>query len=342
MYYKDDSCWSANLKSKATEDIISIRSFMEVFVLNQYVLLRKILSDQGKEKKRPSKDTQPSKKSSASSESSKVKTPPKTSKYGKSVTAEEPHEKHVHEISMDAEENIVDEMSNADEQPYGDDAPKIDNGPKNNWFKQPPRPPTPDPEWNTCLILDKITKADLVGPVYKLLKGPYQSSIELEYNLEECYKALSDRLDWTNPEGDRCPYDSSKHLPLKSRPGHLTVPAEHFFNNDLEYLKSKNLENNVVKVGYNKDDERGISHWAPKRQLFYKSQSKKLSKHNVYSTLKILSVTVDKQFGYGYLEEIVNIRVILHSIHSDDGNPTIANIKQALRQVFPTVTASSP
>ncbi|GJR37471.1 hypothetical protein Tco_1213155 [Tanacetum coccineum] len=43
-YYKDDSCWSADLKSKTTEDIISIGSFMEVIVLNQYVLVRKILS----------------------------------------------------------------------------------------------------------------------------------------------------------------------------------------------------------------------------------------------------------------------------------------------------------
>ncbi|GJZ18007.1 hypothetical protein Tco_0554130, partial [Tanacetum coccineum] len=42
-YYKDDSCWSADLKSKATEDIISIGSFMEVLVLNHYVLVRKIL-----------------------------------------------------------------------------------------------------------------------------------------------------------------------------------------------------------------------------------------------------------------------------------------------------------
>ncbi|GJU68489.1 hypothetical protein Tco_1254748 [Tanacetum coccineum] len=60
--------------------------------------------------------------------------------------------------------------------------------------------------------------------------------------MEECYKALSDQLDWTNPEGDRCPYDLGKPLPLKGLPCHLTVPAEHFFNNNLEYLKSKNLE----------------------------------------------------------------------------------------------------
>ncbi|GKD93513.1 hypothetical protein Tco_1373350, partial [Tanacetum coccineum] len=42
-YYKDDSCWSVDLKSKTTKDIISIGSFMEVLVLILYVLVRKIL-----------------------------------------------------------------------------------------------------------------------------------------------------------------------------------------------------------------------------------------------------------------------------------------------------------
>ncbi|GJW26730.1 hypothetical protein Tco_0040541 [Tanacetum coccineum] len=37
-YYKDDSCWSADLKSNTTEDVISIGSFMEVLVLNHYVI----------------------------------------------------------------------------------------------------------------------------------------------------------------------------------------------------------------------------------------------------------------------------------------------------------------
>ncbi|GJU85474.1 hypothetical protein Tco_1293020 [Tanacetum coccineum] len=48
--------------------------------------------------------------------------------------------------------------------------------------------------------LDKITKSDLVGPVYKLLKGTCKSSIELEYNMDQCYNALTDQLDWTNPK----------------------------------------------------------------------------------------------------------------------------------------------
>ncbi|GJV58768.1 retrovirus-related pol polyprotein from transposon TNT 1-94 [Tanacetum coccineum] len=35
-HYKDDSCWSVDMKSKATEDIISIGSFLEALVLNHY------------------------------------------------------------------------------------------------------------------------------------------------------------------------------------------------------------------------------------------------------------------------------------------------------------------
>ncbi|GJS77916.1 reverse transcriptase domain-containing protein [Tanacetum coccineum] len=43
-YYKDDLCWSVDLNSKAIEDIISIGSFLEVLVLNHYVLVRKIFN----------------------------------------------------------------------------------------------------------------------------------------------------------------------------------------------------------------------------------------------------------------------------------------------------------
>ncbi|GJR02591.1 hypothetical protein Tco_0525575 [Tanacetum coccineum] len=148
------------------------------------------------------------------------------------------------------------------------------------WCKQPPRPETPDPEWNKDRSIDdepkqtwfndlvnaekdpltfdelmatsidftkfamnrlkkgKITAADLVGLVYKLLKGTYKSSIELEYNMDQCYNALTDQIDWTKPEGDRFPYELSKPLPLQGSPSHLTIPVDFFFNNDLEYLKT--------------------------------------------------------------------------------------------------------
>ncbi|GJT69526.1 hypothetical protein Tco_1028812, partial [Tanacetum coccineum] len=50
------------------------------------------------------------------------------------------------------------------------------------------------------LKIDNLTQEVLLGPVYNLLKGTCQSSIELEYNMEECYKALTDKLDWEKPK----------------------------------------------------------------------------------------------------------------------------------------------
>ncbi|GJW03051.1 retrovirus-related pol polyprotein from transposon TNT 1-94 [Tanacetum coccineum] len=163
------------------------------------------------------------------------------------------------EVIIDAS---IDDVVIDDDQPQDASKPKPDRVPKNDLFKQPPRPPTLDPEWNSHQVdtlsfrwsswplfdffkfamnrlkINKLTKAHLVGFVYNLLKGTCQSSIELEYNMEECYKALSNQLDWNNHEGDRCPFDLSKPQPLKGRPGHLTVASEYFFNNDLEYLTS--------------------------------------------------------------------------------------------------------
>ncbi|GJW56486.1 hypothetical protein Tco_0103217 [Tanacetum coccineum] len=149
---------------------------------------------------------------------------------------------------VDAEEDLV---NVANEQPQNDANPKRDNS---TWITQPPKPETPDLEWNKDpnvddgpkqtwfndlekaakdpsefndlmgstidfsnfvkhhLNKDKITKADLEVLVFKLLKGAYRSSIELEYHLKQ------------------------------RPPGHLTIPVDFFFNNDLEYLKTGNKE----------------------------------------------------------------------------------------------------
>ncbi|GKF68436.1 hypothetical protein Tco_0198115, partial [Tanacetum coccineum] len=88
---------------------------------------------------------------------------------------------------------------------------------------------------------DKITKSDLEGPTFKLLKGKYKNYIKLEYNFEECYRALTDHIDWTNPVGERVPYDLSKPLPLHGPLGRTTIPVD-FFNKDLEYLKNGSIE----------------------------------------------------------------------------------------------------
>ncbi|GJY01566.1 hypothetical protein Tco_0359718 [Tanacetum coccineum] len=77
-----------------------------------------------------------------------------------------------------------------------------------DWFTKPKKPQEPtDPDWN------------------------------LEYDFEECYKALSEKLDWDNPEGGDYPFDLTKPLPLVMNENRQIVPVDYFFNNDLKYLQ---------------------------------------------------------------------------------------------------------
>ncbi|GJY84506.1 hypothetical protein Tco_0497882 [Tanacetum coccineum] len=153
---------------------------------------------------------------------------------------------------------------------------------------------------------DKITKAYLKGPAFKLLKGTYKNNNELEYNMEQCYLAFSYQLDWENPKGNKCPYDMSKPLPLQGPPGHLTILVDFFFNNDLEYLKTGNKERkydaSLTKTKATRYDLKGIEDMIPR------SRNATTLHHEVFSRMKILSgirIKVDKQFRYGYLNEIV-------------------------------------
>nr|GEW74057.1 hypothetical protein [Tanacetum cinerariifolium] len=50
------------------------------------------------------------------------------------------------------------------------------------------------------LRVDTLTLKLLDGPTYDLMKGSCKSLIELEYHLEEVYKATTNQLDWVNPE----------------------------------------------------------------------------------------------------------------------------------------------
>ncbi|GJT60388.1 hypothetical protein Tco_1003921 [Tanacetum coccineum] len=107
-------------------------------------------------------------------------------------------------------------------------------------------------------------KPKSTGPVYNLLKGTCKSCVELEYNMEECYKALNDQQDWDNPEGDRCPFDLSKPLPLVESQGRKIVPSQYFFNNDLEYLRGgstdRNYTTSITKTKAAKYDLKGDLH----------------------------------------------------------------------------------
>ncbi|GJY15641.1 hypothetical protein Tco_0386063 [Tanacetum coccineum] len=142
-------------------------------------------------------------------------------------------------------------------------------------FKQPPIPPTPDPEWNKHQI-ENITQDILLGPAFNLLKGTCSSSIQLEYNFQECFNALTDKLDWNNPKGE------------------VTYTISITKTKDARY-EIKEIKDMVptlwstIKHAYNKDESMGIKHWGERRKLWYRSQS----------------VSVNELHGYGQLEEIV-------------------------------------
>ncbi|GKB76918.1 hypothetical protein Tco_0943813 [Tanacetum coccineum] len=105
------------------------------------------------------------------------------------------------------------------------------------------------------------------GLTFNLLKGTCKSRVELEYNFEECYKTVNDRLNWNNLEGKEYPFDLSKPLPLIMNQGRQIVPVYYFINNDLEYLRegssSKKYTTSTTKTKAAKYDIPGIEDMVP-------------------------------------------------------------------------------
>nr|GEX24779.1 hypothetical protein [Tanacetum cinerariifolium] len=86
--------------------------------------------------------------------------------------------------------------------------------------------------------VDTLTPELLAGPTYELMRGSCTSLTELEYHLEEVYKATTDQLDWVNPEGQQYPHNQLQPLPLiPDNRGRRVITFDHFINNDLKYLR---------------------------------------------------------------------------------------------------------
>nr|GEX36908.1 hypothetical protein [Tanacetum cinerariifolium] len=172
------------------------------------------------------------------------------------------------------------------------------------------------------LKVDTLTPELLAGPTYELMKRSCKSLVELEFFLEEVYKAKIDQLDWNNTEVQQYPHDLFKPLPLiPNSQGRRVTPFDHFINNDLEYLhggaSSRKYTTSVTKtkasdyghikwiedlvprimwsqvlVSYDKYALWGISHWGHKRQQFYGFVVNRESARDVYSKRRIVVVTV--------------------------------------------------
>ncbi|GJR84876.1 hypothetical protein Tco_0155661 [Tanacetum coccineum] len=295
--------------------------------------------DQGLIRKKTSKETEPSKKAK-STETSKGTTKSQLKSTSKSALAEE--------TVFKAGDTQVQQNQRDDMDPEWNECKTIENKPTQKWLSNLAKAEKPSKTFDDLmstpidfstfvmnrLQISDLTQNILVGPAFKILKGTWRSYVELKFNMEECYKALTDQLDWNNLEGDRYQFNLSKSLPLVQSRNHQIIPVDYFFNNDLAYLQGGStsrtyttsltktkaskydlhgIEDMVpnlwspIKVAYNRHALLGTSQWGPKRQTFYGYASNKVSKHDVYSTKRILAVTnvkVNVWYGYGHLEEI--------------------------------------
>nr|GEZ54867.1 hypothetical protein [Tanacetum cinerariifolium] len=123
---------------------------------------------------------------------------------------------------------------------------------------------------------------------------------------QECYKALSKKLDWETLKGGDYPFDLSNPLLLITRGNLQSVPVEYFINNDLKYLQG-----GILTMTYTTSTTKikGILHWRDQCKTFYVYARGIQSRGYVYSTKCILAVThvsIMRKHEYGYLEKIVN------------------------------------
>ncbi|GJU36926.1 hypothetical protein Tco_1185280 [Tanacetum coccineum] len=220
-------------------------------------------------KEESSKEATQKKSKSTSSSKGMTRSPPKSS--GKSVQEEE-HDQRVDDLEEPFHQEFdtgnddvspVREATDVDERlwnPSGSRTPDrewnqtktVDDRPPQQWMTKLAQASGTTSSFNEFLAtpidfsafimnrlnIQHLTQDLLTGPTYDLIKGTCKSVVELEYHLEEVFKATNDQLDWHNPEGRPYPHDLSKPLPLiPDARGRLIIPYDHFINNDLEYLK---------------------------------------------------------------------------------------------------------
>ncbi|GJV52232.1 hypothetical protein Tco_1447973 [Tanacetum coccineum] len=223
-------------------------------------------SNQGKKtKRRRTKESESSKKPSTTKETPKDKAISKGSKTGKSALEMELVEEPIAEVVID----------------YASDDVVVLDQPEQPWFNQ-----------MVSATLDPLTFDDLMDTLIDFSKHVFYQH-QTRVPLPRVFQCINMRLYQNNPKGDRYPFDLSKPLPLQGHLGHLTVAADYFFNNDLEYLKSFDPERmyttSITKTKAARYEIEGIEDMVP----------------TLWSPTKVKSVSVKKLHGYGHLEEIV-------------------------------------
>ncbi|GJU47754.1 retrovirus-related pol polyprotein from transposon TNT 1-94 [Tanacetum coccineum] len=166
------------------------------------------------------------------------------------------------------------------------------------WFKPIPeeeRPATPEPEWTippndfpepennwanayttSRTGKKKLCKADLEGPTFNLVKAFHKNSVSLQFQMDECHKLLTNKVDLVNPEGQQILHNINEPLPLGGPPGDKErktalsiskLKAARYLDFGLEELvPSLWVES---ERDYDVSAAYGITHWWFRRKQFY-------------------------------------------------------------------------
>nr|GEV94245.1 hypothetical protein [Tanacetum cinerariifolium] len=279
-------------------------------------------SDRGLKKRNTSKDDEPPK-------GSKSKESKTSSSKGTSLRGEIKDQPNVEATPMDDWFKKPNKPPTLDH-PWND-GKSINSKPPQKWISniakvtQPPRMfdelmSTPI-EFSAYVMhnlkIDNLTQEILVGPAFNLLKGTCKSFVELEYHFKGCYKAVTDQLDWNNPEGHKYPFDLSKPLSLIEAQGLQVVPADYFFNNDLEYLKggssSMKYTTSTTKTKAAKyDNIEGIEDMVlTEDQTLHKFKEGDFPRLNLCDIKDLLLLLVQKKFSNLEKDVIFDLNVAL-------------------------------
>nr|GEY48380.1 hypothetical protein [Tanacetum cinerariifolium] len=210
-----------------------------------------------------------------------------------------------------------------------EDQPIVQSSQHLKWFSQQQKPPSLDRDWNK-------TVPDIHESIQPWI-SELANLVELEYHLEELFKATTDQVDWVNPKSQQYPHNLLKPLPLiPNNRGRRVIPFEHFINNDLEYLcggalsrkyttsitKTKAADYRYIKwikdlvprtmwieepIGYDKHALWEVSYWGRKCKQFYGFTVNRESAHDVYSKRRIIVVIelkIVEWHNYKYLDWI--------------------------------------
>nr|GEW89734.1 retrovirus-related Pol polyprotein from transposon TNT 1-94 [Tanacetum cinerariifolium] len=135
------------------------------------------------------------------------------------------------------------------------------------------------PHIQSLTQVDTLTPELLAGPTYELMKGSCKSLVELEYHLEEVFKAKTDQLDWVNPEG----------------------------------ASSRKYTTSITKM---KAADYGHIKWI--EELFYGFAVNRESAHDVYSKRSIIAVTelkIIEWHSYKHLDWIMEDHEELRAVY---------------------------